>query len=141
MVLQRVKAIEKLSQDSEVAKLLKVSAGTIASYKQRGYVPLDKIEDYGRRRGVSMEWLVNGNGPVYVRDMVTEPGAIYQVATNQDAVYRIAAKVADCLVNSKLKLSPEKIEKIVRMFHRDALAVGADDVPAEKIRSYLELME
>ena len=96
----------------------------LANRKKEGVVPWNRLVEYSRTRGVSLEFLVNGTGPVRREEVelgAAEPGALYHVATDQDAVYQIAAAVYRAVHELGATVPPEKFAQIVRLLHRNML--------------------
>lgn len=138
-VLDRLKALEGVRNDVDLAAPLATNRRNIAAWKERGSLPWERLDDYCRRRGVSLEWLVNGRGASRLTQLVSEPGAVYQVATDQDVLYRIAADVYRALGEAGLSISPEKFAGIMRLLHRDMLDAGTEAVSYEKVREVVRL--
>lgn len=100
------------------------------------------MAEYAREKGVSLEWLVNGRGPVHIRELaVAEPGAIYRVETDQDAVYRIAALVTTHCLEHGIRLPEQKIENIVKLIHRDMIAAGQEEVSRARVEELINLAQ
>lgn len=132
-VLDRLKALEGVRSDVDLAGPLATNRRNVSAWKERGTLPWDRLYDYCRRRQVSLEWLLNGRGATHVTQLVAEPGAVYRLDTDQDAVYRIAADVYRALQQTNASLNPEKFAQVVRLLHRDMLHSRSDQVAYDKI--------
>lgn len=138
-ILDRLKEVEGVNNDVDLADPLMTNKRNISAWKERGSIPWEKLLTYCQRHQVSLEWLINGRGPASVSDMAAEPGAIYRIETNQDAVYFLSSNVYRALLESDREIQPEKFAYIVRLLHRDMLDSNADEVPYEKVLGVMKL--
>jgi hypothetical protein len=139
-IINRLKELEGVSGDLDLAIPLKVTKRNVSSYKERGTIPWEVLLEYGRRRKVSMEWLLNGRGPIDNEILaVAEPGVVYKVETNQDAVYDIAAQVYTELLAEGKQPGADKFRQLVKLLHRSMLETG--QIPtADKIKEIIILI-
>lgn len=63
-VLARLKLITGTTTDVSLSLALKISPQTLSSWKGRGSTPYSKCVEIARSRGVSLDWLLLGEGPV-----------------------------------------------------------------------------
>lgn len=138
-VLDRLKALEGLRSDVELAEPLATNRRNIAAWKERGTLPWDRLYDYCQRRQISLEWLLNGRGATQITQLVAEPGAVYRLDTDQDVLYRIAADIYRALRQSNTELSPEKFAQIMRLLHRDMLDSRSEQIAYDKILEVVKL--
>ncbi len=138
-VLDRLKSLEGLRSDVELAEPLATNRRNIAAWKERGTLPWDRLYDYCQRRQISLEWLLNGRGASHVTQLVAEPGAVYKLDTDQDVLYRIAADIYRALRQSDTELSPEKFAQVMRLLHRDMLDSRGQQIAYEKILEVVKL--
>jgi Bacteriophage CI repressor helix-turn-helix domain len=138
-VLDRLKSLEGLRSDVELAEPLATNRRNIAAWKERGTLPWDRLYDYCQRRQISLEWLLNGRGASHVTQLVAEPGAVYKVDTHQDVLYRIASDIYRALRQSDTELSPEKFAQVMRLLHRDMLDSRSQQIAYEKILEVVKL--
>lgn len=138
-VLNRLKSLEGLRNDVELAEPLATNRRNISAWKERGTLPWDRLHDYCQRRQVSLEWLINGQGASHVTQLVAEPGAVYRLDTDQDLLYTIAADIYRALRQSNTELSPEKFAQIMRLLHRDMLDSRREQVAYDKILDVVKL--
>lgn len=137
-VVERIKEVEGLKKDVDIARLLHTESRYISTWRARGTLPIDLIIQYSRERKVSLEWLINGNGAPRSTDMVSEVGGIYRVQTNQDRIYAIAGDVYRAILELGVELPPQKFTQLVRLGHREALDHGSE-VPYAKIVELVKL--
>jgi len=138
-VMDRLKSLEGLRSDVELAEPLATNRRNIAAWKERGTLPWDRLYDYCQRRQISLEWLLNGRGASHVTQLVAEPGAVYKLDTDQDVLYRIAADIYRALRQSDTELSPEKFAQVMRLLHRDMLDSRGQQIAYEKILEVVKL--
>lgn len=138
-VLDRLKTLEGLRSDVDLAEPLATNRRNIAAWKERGTLPWDRLYDYCQRRQVSLEWLLNGRGATHITQLVAEPGAVYRLDTDQDVLYRIAADIYRALRQSSTELSPEKFAQIMRLLHRDMLDSRSEQIAYDKILEVVKL--
>lgn len=62
MVARRLKQITATSSDAALAKALNVSPQTLSSWKGRDSIPYSLCVDLALREGVSLDWLLLGEG-------------------------------------------------------------------------------
>lgn len=64
-VIERMKRAANLKNDSRVARTLGVTPQAISNYKKRGAIPADLILRFAELYGLSVDWLVTGEGEPY----------------------------------------------------------------------------
>ena len=138
-VLDRLKTLEGVRADIDLAEPLATNRRNVSAWKERGSLPWDRLYDYCLRRQISLEWLLNGRGAVRVTELVAEPGGVYRLDTDQDVVYRIAADVYRAMRESGTELSPEKFAQVTRLLHRDMLHSHSDQVAYDKVLEVVKL--
>lgn len=75
-ILGRLLQVLSAKNESELARLLDTSSSNISTWKKRGSVPLAICEQVARPRGLSMDWLLYGEGPMHRGEAgQTEQGA------------------------------------------------------------------
>lgn len=62
VVVRRLKQTTGASSDADLAKILDVSPQTLSSWKSRDRVPYALCVDLALREGVSLDWLLLGEG-------------------------------------------------------------------------------
>ena len=137
--ISRIKEAEGLKYDADVAACLEVETKRVSQWKYRGTPPYEKLVEYSRKQGISLDWLLNERGPMRIRDIVAEPGEIYRIATDQDAVYAIAGDVYRALQETGTTISPEKYQQTVRLLHRDMLQQDERTIPFDKVLEIVRL--
>ncbi len=138
-IFNRMKDLEGVNNDVDLAAPLKTNKRNISAWKERGTIPWEILAAYCSEQQVSLEWLINAQGPRFVAEMVAEPGAIYKTATNQDVLYTLSGNIYRALQDTGRILTPEKFTLAVRLLHRDMIERRATDVPYEKVLEVVKL--
>lgn len=138
-ILDRLKEAEGVSHDVDLAAPLRTNKRNISAWKERGAIPWERLSAYCREREISLEWLINGRGPQSVLDIAAEPGAIYRVPTDQDAICLLSGDIYRALQETGREITPEKFADIVRLLHRDMLDRRLDRLPYEKVQHVVKL--
>lgn len=138
-VLDRLKALEAVRNDVDLAEPLGTNKRNVSAWKERGTLPWERLHAYCQRRQISLEWLINGRGAARVTALVAEPGSVYRLETDQDTVYRIAADVYRALQQQGTVISADKFAQVVRLLHRDLLHSGGDTVAYDKVLEVVRL--
>ena len=64
-VVERMKRVGGLKNDSALARVLKVTPQALSNYKKRGKMPTHLVIQFGDKSGLSVDWLLTGEGEVY----------------------------------------------------------------------------
>lgn len=139
-MINRICELEGFSNEVDVAGPLKVNPRNVAAWKSRKSVPWLHMEAYCQSRGLSVEWMLYGRGPRNSADMKMEPGAIYKVTTDQDAVYRLSALVHAICERYSIALSEERFSEVVRLLHREAIDNPDRPVSEQKVEALIQLI-
>ncbi|MBI5560110.1 MAG: helix-turn-helix domain-containing protein [Deltaproteobacteria bacterium] len=65
-VIERMRRAGNLKNDSKVARALGITPQALSNYKKRERVPSDLILKFSAIYGVSVDWLLTGEGGVYM---------------------------------------------------------------------------
>lgn len=68
-IIERMRWSGKLKNDSAVARALSVTPQALSNYKKRGEMPTDLVLRFSNIYGLSVDWLLSGEGDMY------KPGA------------------------------------------------------------------
>jgi hypothetical protein len=82
-VLTRLKLITGSSTDAALSSALKISPQTLSSWKGRDSTPYAICIDIAQTRGISLDWLLLGEGPI-VRPVTTDATDTSQENTPQE---------------------------------------------------------
>ena len=64
-IIERMRWAGKLKNDSAVARALGVTPQALSNYKKRGEMPTDLVLRFSNIYGLSMDWLLTGEGDVH----------------------------------------------------------------------------
>lgn len=67
-VLARLKQITGTKSDASLSSALQISPQTLSSWKSRDSTPYSLCVDIAQARGVSLDWLLMGEGPILRAD-------------------------------------------------------------------------
>lgn len=82
-VLARLKLITGTSTDTALSSALQISPQTLSSWKGRDSTPYAICIDIAQTRGISLDWLLLGEGPM-LRDVATTATDITQEGTTRE---------------------------------------------------------
>ncbi len=61
-IIEKMRWAGKLKNDSAVARKLRVTPQALSNYKKRGEMPSDLVLRFSKMYGLSMDWLITGEG-------------------------------------------------------------------------------
>lgn len=64
-IIERMRWAGKLKNDSAVARALGVTPQALSNYKKRGEMPTDLVLRFANIYGLSVDWLITGEGEMY----------------------------------------------------------------------------
>lgn len=64
-IIERMRWAGKLKNDSAVARALGVTPQALSNYKKRGEMPTDLVLRFSNIYGLSMDWLLSGEGDMH----------------------------------------------------------------------------
>lgn len=118
-IFGRMKAVEGLKHDADLAPLLFVSKARIGQWKVRGTIPWERIVRYSREHNVSLDHLVHGKR--------------LSTAADLEDIYLIVGAVLRASHELGANISPDKFARIVRFLHSDICGSGKRSLSTEKI--------
>lgn len=60
LIIERMREVEQVQNDKELAERIGVEAGTLSKWKNRNSLPIDKIVAFSNENSVSIDWLISG---------------------------------------------------------------------------------
>ncbi len=145
-IIERMRWAGKLKNDSAVARVLGVTPQALSNYKKRGEMPTDLVLRFSNIYGLSVDWLISGDGEMYKGARGAEYGnRPYMMAAEEthgygkEAGYQrapdYAAMTADEIiyVGKLLKIlrGPNKSTAAAIRYSVDAFLKAAETTPAE----------
>lgn len=74
-IIERMQTVSGVKSDVELAKYLGItSSNTISSWKKRQSKPYAYCEYISQKEGVTIDWLLTGEGVKFKKDFKSEPG-------------------------------------------------------------------
>lgn len=92
--IERMRWAGKLKNDSAIARVVGVTPQALSNYKKKGEIPSDLVLRYSNIFGLSLDWLITGEGEMY-RSGVREQGSgarSYLVANEAISTYGVSEK-------------------------------------------------
>jgi len=143
-IIERMRWAGKLKNDSAVARTLGVTPQALSNYKKRGEMPTDLVLRFANIYGLSVDWLITGEGEMYKAGRGEMAGKNYLYAAEESAPYGsvrppdFSALSPDEIiyVGKLLKVlrSPNKSTSVAMKYSVDAFlrASEAPEAPEEK---------
>jgi len=105
-VLARLKQITGTKTDASLSSALQISPQTLSSWKGRDSTPYSLCVDIAQTRGISLDWLLLGEGPI-LRQTVTDSPVTIQESTNREntilALWRLLDENDRCVIQNALE--------------------------------------
>lgn len=122
-VIERMFKAGKMRNYSEIAKRLGVSPQAISNYKRRGEISPGTILKFAKTFGVSVDWLLTGEGEVYQKEYrypktTGELGAYLTGSEKSETHY---ANEGPAFIGSDELVYIDRLLKIMRCAQRDAI--------------------
>ncbi|MBI5561660.1 MAG: helix-turn-helix domain-containing protein [Deltaproteobacteria bacterium] len=89
-LIERMRWAGKLKNDSAVARSLGVTPQALSNYKKRGEMPTDLVLKFAGIYGLSVDWLITGDGEMY-KNVIKKPegeGKSFSSAAEDTTQYR-----------------------------------------------------
>lgn len=65
-ITNRMKMAGKLKNDSAIARVLEVTPQALSNYKKRGRMPMNLVLKFATIYGLSIDWILTGQGDAYM---------------------------------------------------------------------------
>jgi hypothetical protein len=105
-VLARLKQITGTKTDASLSSALKISPQTLSSWKGRDSTPYSICVEIAQTRGISLDWLLLGEGPIH-RPALTEPLESSQESRTREntilALWRLLDEDDRCAIQNALE--------------------------------------
>ncbi|MBI5492322.1 MAG: helix-turn-helix domain-containing protein [Deltaproteobacteria bacterium] len=86
-IIERMRWAGKLKNDSAVARVLGVTPQALSNYKKRGEMPTDLVLRFANIYGLSVDWLISGEGEMSKGGRGGEFGKPYMMAAEDTQAY------------------------------------------------------
>ena len=105
-VLTRLKQITGTKSDASLSSALKISPQTLSSWKGRDSTPYSLCVDIAQARGISLDWLLLGEGPI-LRPVTAQSQDNNQESTTREntilALWRLLNEDDRCAIQNALE--------------------------------------
>ncbi|HHL40926.1 MAG TPA: helix-turn-helix domain-containing protein [Deltaproteobacteria bacterium] len=127
-LIDRMRKAAKLKNDSAIARTLGITPQALSNYKKRGEIPADLVLKFADMFGLSVDWLLTGEGEMYKSNLASSKtgGAAYaaeEAGSYGKTTAEGLAKITECAA-----LTPDeiiyvgKLLKILRGYNKSAVA-------------------
>lgn len=130
-VCARLKQALKINSDAALAKELDFSPQAFANRKKVGKLPEVEVEELVRRRGLNLEWVNTGDGPMYASELMPEQD-LQRLRVQLEAMqlHKAALDLLEPVLAGVLSGDKELVESAIQR----ALSMTPDE--AEVLRAY-----
>ncbi|WP_150754118.1 helix-turn-helix domain-containing protein [Pseudomonas fluorescens] len=105
-VLARLKQVTGTKTDASLSSALQISPQTLSSWRGRDSTPYSLCVEIAQARGISLDWLLLGEGPV-LRQTVTDSSEADQASTTREdtilALWRLLDEADRCAIQNALE--------------------------------------
>jgi len=140
-IIERIKRAESLRYDTDVAVALGAEKRHIGPWKARGRIPWERLLEYARRSGVSLDYLVLGRGPVRVSGGgVNEEMGHYGLTEIDKALLAQVISVIDEAFDVRgLESSERRKAQLVALVYRNCVRAQRSEPDRQEIEELVEL--
>ncbi|MBV7575653.1 helix-turn-helix domain containing protein [Pseudomonas sp. PDM32] len=105
-VLARLKQVTGTKTDASLSSALQISPQTLSSWRGRDSTPYSLCVEIAQARGISLDWLLLGEGPI-LRQTITDSSQTAQESTTQEntilALWRLLDENDRCAIQNALE--------------------------------------
>jgi hypothetical protein len=105
-VLARLKQITGTKTDASLSSALKISPQTLSSWRGRDSTPYSLCVEIAQTRGISLDWLLLGEGPI-LRQPITDSSEANQESTTREntilTLWRLLGEDDRCAIQNALE--------------------------------------
>ena len=105
-VLARLKQVTGTKTDASLSSALQISPQTLSSWRGRDSTPYSLCVEIAQARGISLDWLLLGEGPI-LRQRVTDSSEANQESTIREntilALWRLLDEDDRCAIQNALE--------------------------------------
>ncbi|MFS2202301.1 helix-turn-helix domain-containing protein [Pseudomonas sp. Pseusp3] len=105
-VLARLKQVTGTKTDASLSSALQISPQTLSSWRGRDSTPYSLCVEIAQARGISLDWLLLGEGPI-LRQRVTDSSEANQESTTREntilALWRLLDEDDRCAIQNALE--------------------------------------
>ncbi|MCP2022945.1 UNVERIFIED_ORG: hypothetical protein J2Y76_003860 [Pseudomonas reinekei] len=105
-VLARLKQVTGTKTDASLSSALQISPQTLSSWRGRDSTPYSLCVEIAQTRGISLDWLLLGEGPI-LRQTITDSSDTDQESTTREntilALWRLLDENDRCAIQNTLE--------------------------------------
>jgi hypothetical protein len=135
-VIERMKRIARLKNYSSVARSLDVTPQALSNYKKRGKIPSHLVIKFAMMHGLSIDWLLTGEGNSYKEGM--EEGSAFFNAREDEREYgkKINKSMDFVILTSDEMIYVGKLVRLLRSSNKSTRAALKCSIDAF-LKSYI----
>ncbi|MBL1260548.1 MAG: helix-turn-helix domain-containing protein [Thiotrichaceae bacterium] len=140
-IIERIKQAESLRYDTDVAIALGAEKQHVGPWKARGQIPWERVLDYARKSGVSLDYLVLGRGPVRVAGIcIGEDAEHYGLTEIDKAILTKVITTIDEVFDAKgLECSGKRKAQLITLIYRSCVRAQGREPDRQEIEELIEL--
>lgn len=140
-IIERIKRAESLRYDTDVAIALGAEKRHIGPWKARGQIPWERLLEYARQSGVSLDYLVLGRGPVRVGGVGIGEDAEHYALTEIDKVLlaRVITMIDEAFDGRGLESREKRKAQLVALIYRNCIRAQRSEPDRQEIEELVDL--
>lgn len=140
-IIERIKRAESLRYDTDVAIALGAEKKHIGPWKARGQIPWERVLDYARKSGVSLDYLVLGRGPVRVGGIgVSEDVEHYSLTQIDKMLLARAIAMIDEVFDARgLESSGKRKAQLIALVYRSCVRAQGKAPDRQEVEELVDL--
>ena len=125
-IIDRLKKLKGFKSDTDVARALDMKRTALSSHKTRDSIPFPNLYAFCNTEGVSLDWLLTGEGPKCRDESINKVGK-RQVSAgsssppNLDLMREVIEDVEELFNKKKLSLPPQKKAELIILLYEEVL--------------------
>lgn len=139
-IIDRIKAVEGLKFDNDVADALNMDRRTLSGYKQRGTIPYEPLIEFANIRGYSLDWLLHGVGQPESSNQVKDEQGPYHI--QHELFHDVSQRLRQMLKDQGFQpTTPDELEKFDYMatfVYNECLKAG-DMISDDQLKMIVKL--
>ena len=138
-IIERIKRAESLRYDTDVAVVLGAEKKHIGPWKARGQIPWERVLEYARQSGVSLDYLVLGRGPVRVSGVGEDAQHYGQTEIDKMLLARVIAMIDQVFEARVLDSSEKRKAQLVALVYRNCIRAQGREPDRQEIEELVDL--
>ena len=140
-IIERIKRAESLRYDTDVAMMLGAEKKHIGPWKARGQIPWERVLEYARQSGVSLDYLVLGRGPervagIGIGEAVEQYG---QTQIDKTLMTQAIAMVDEAFAARGLASSGKRKAQLIALVYRSGARAQGKAPDRQEVEELIDL--